>query len=135
MAKMDASGLGLENGKYVGVVTISQMNLAGGDLPKGWERKLDVVIDFTGADPVEVAIAACGGQSLRVMLQGKLRKEKTAVLEGYVRDGYKVTVGAILAREDVTKDPVKAAEKAVAAMSPEQMAELVAMLKAKGAAV
>lgn len=135
MAKMNASGLGLENGKYVGSVEISQMNLAGGDLPKGWERKLDVTIDFTGADPVEVATAACGGQSLRVMLQGKLRKEKTAVLEGYARDGYKVTVGEILAREDVTKDPVRTAEKAVDAMSPEQLEQLKALLRAKGALV
>jgi hypothetical protein len=119
-------------GKYQGNVTIEQMSVKGGDLPDSFQVYLNVEIDFEGADPVKVAEAACGGQSLRVVLQSRLRKEKTADLTEWEQNGYKIHVNELLEREGRVVDPVKAANNAVEKMTDAQRQELIAKLRAMG---
>lgn len=125
----------LVDGKYQGNVVIEQMSVKGGDLPDGFQVYLNVEIDFEGADPVKVAETACGGQSLRVVLQGRLRKESTRDLEKWEQEGYKIHVNELLEREGRTVDPVKAANNAVEKMTDEQRKELIEKLRAMGAEI
>ena len=119
MSKTVAS-LAMVDGKYDGSVVIEKMSVKGGDLPNGFQVYLDVTLDFTGVDPVEVAETACGGQSLRVILQGDLRKESTATLKKYADEGLTVKVETLINRDRAERDPQKTAASAYEKMDREQ---------------
>ena len=116
----------LVDGKYQGNVKISEMSLKGGDLPSGYETKMDVSISFDDVDPVGVVKYFCGGQSLRVMLQAKLRKERTAKLDLYAKEGLVTTYEWITEKADTRNvDPVRTANRALDNMSDEQKADVL----------
>lgn len=119
MSKTVAS-LAMVDGKYDGSVVIEKMSVKGGDLPNGFQVYLDVTLDFTGVDPVDVAETACGGQSLRVILQGDLRKESTATLKKYADEGLTVKVETLISRDRAERDPQKTAASAYEKMDREQ---------------
>lgn len=122
------STLSIVDNKYLGEVKISEMSVKGGNLPQSFAVKLDVTIIFDNVNPVKVAELACGGQSLRVMLQAKLRDETTATLTKYANEGLRVTFDWITATTGTRNmDPVKAANRALGAMSDEQKAEMLVM--------
>ncbi len=111
MAKQ-TNELKMVDGKYEGKITVTEMSVKGGDLPNGFQVKLDVEFDFTDVSPVDVAESACGGQSLRVILQGDLRKESTATLREYEEQGYVCKVSDLVNREKAARDPKKAIKSA-----------------------
>lgn len=116
MSKTYSDELKFENGVYDGTVKVTEMSVKGGDLPNGFQVKLDVEFDFTGVDPKDLAETACGGQSLRVILQGDLRKETTANLREYEEQGYTCKVVDLLNREKAARDPKKAVKSAFSRM-------------------
>lgn len=133
MSKTVAS-LAMVDGKYEGSVVIEKMSVKGGDLPNGFQVYLDVTLDFTGVDPVDVAETACGGQSLRVILQGDLRKESTATLKKYAEEGLTVKVETLINRERAERDPQKQAASAYEKMDREQkIAFVMAAMKVERA--
>jgi hypothetical protein len=119
----------VEDNKLQGHVEIESMSVAGGDLPNGFQVKLNVRIDFTDADPVKVAEVACGGQSLRVILQGQLRKYSTAKLREMAAQGYaenSIPVADLYPTGDRITDPKRQAESAYSRMDLGQKREYLA---------
>jgi hypothetical protein len=73
-------------------VKISQMSVAGGNLPDKWSIKLDIEIDCSNTTMEQLMEVACSGHSARVRLQTKLRLKTTTQLEAIKAAGiYKVT--------------------------------------------
>ena len=124
MSKMEKN-LKMEENLLEGTVTITEMSIKGGDLPAEYQAKIDVTIEFNKVDPIELAVLACGGQSLRVMMQAKLRKEKTATLNAYAADGFKTTYEWITAKEETTIDPAKRAASALGKMDLETRTQFI----------
>jgi hypothetical protein len=124
MAKQ-TNELRFEDGKYTGKVSVEGMSVKGGDLPNGFQVHLDVEFDFTGVSPIDVAEAACGGQSLRVVLQGDLRKESTSTLNKYAEEGYLCKVSELVNRERASRDPKVVIKSAFSKMTREQKVESV----------
>lgn len=119
------SELKMNDGKYDGKVMVTEMSVKGGDLPNGFGVKIDVEFDFTGVDPLAVAETACGGQSLRVILQGELRKMSTAQLNAMAASGYTCQVSELVNRERAARDPQQTATSAYGKMTREQRIEFV----------
>ena len=125
MSKMEKN-LKMEENLLEGTVTITEMSIKGGDLPADYQAKIDVTIEFNKVDPIELALLACGGQSLRVMMQTKLRKEKTATLNAYAKDGFKTTYEWITTKEDSKAiDPAKRAANALGKMDLETRTQFI----------
>jgi hypothetical protein len=111
----------VDEGMFHGTISIDNMSVKGGALPASYQTFIAVELDFDGVDPVRVAEVVCGGQSLRVILQARLRKMSTDVLDGYARDGLKVPVGELLEREGrKAKNPEQAGRSAFTQMTREQ---------------
>jgi hypothetical protein len=119
------SELKMNDGKYDGKVVVTEMSVKGGDLPNGFGVKIDVEFDFTGVDPLAVAEVACGGQSLRVILQGELRKMSTSQLNTMAESGYTCQVSELVNRERAARDPQQTVTSAYGKMTREQRVEFV----------
>jgi hypothetical protein len=107
-----------EENRLEGQVKVTDMSVKGGDLPSTYSAKIDVTFDFQGVEPAELAENACGGQSLRVILQGRLRKRSTRELDKLATDGLTVQVNDLLS--PVKRDPASAGKQAFGQMSAEQ---------------
>jgi len=101
---------------------ITGMNVAGGDLPKGFEVKLNVTIDFENCPMEDILKYAAGGQSARVALQTKLRELPTSKLNELAKKP-NVDVSAIAIEKkavEIFMTPQEVALAMVEKMTPEQ---------------
>ena len=137
MAKSNEIKWAHVNGDLVAEFT---MTVSGGDLPRGYEADIPVVLNLgRSLDAVKEFVA--GGQSARVTMQGVLRKFTQGELSTLVTKGVKVNVVDVR-KPDAYRDPEmlqvrknEAVAAAVKTMSKEQLeamaAQLAALLAAK----
>jgi len=77
------------------VAQIRGMNVKGGDLPEGFEVKLNVDLDFSNATWEVIGQYAAGGSSARVVMQTVLRGMKPNVLRDLASRTLKIHVNDI----------------------------------------
>lgn len=119
MAKVNGNTVKLNGeNRLEGEITVEGMSVKGGDLPATYSTKLDVTFDFQGVEPAELAESACGGQSLRVILQGRLRKRPTKELDKLAESSLTIKVSELLTKP--ARDAATAGKQAYGQMSAEQ---------------
>jgi len=119
---------------WTGKKAYFDMTVKGGGLPDNFEVTIPTVLDCD-ADFEVVKDFIAGGQSGRVAMQVKLRSLGTDALKQLQSTGLRIhirdikDVDAYLSPEIRQAKVIKAAKSAIEGLSPEQKAELLALLQ------